>query len=286
MVCRGGGAGRRVRSVAAQHRCGGLWILAGWPEGKAPAGEPCPCAPLFLGCLLLYPPTSSTPGRHAAPQGPARCLPLHPSAAGFHQPSPARALPRALPPPPTTPRLSRLRCRLPLTVEARLMAWSAMAWRSKVAAPASWMPSVFWWCSSRSLRTWGRVGAGGGEGGQVSTPGAGGEGEPPVPSAAATPPAYQGCGSMVHRPSRPAQCAAAHLPQHQPPHAPRGVGSGPARQRTSLEAASRALEGTQPRLTQVPPMSWPSTMATLRPCRCAVAEEVCWLVLAGVLGGG
>lgn len=36
---------------------------------------------------------------------------------------------------------------------------------------------------------------------------------------------------------------------------------------TLPEAASSALEGTQPRFTQVPPMSCPSTMPTLRPCK-------------------
>ena len=35
---------------------------------------------------------------------------------------------------------------------------------------------------------------------------------------------------------------------------------------TRPEAASRALEGTQPLFTQVPPMSWPSMTATLSPC--------------------
>ncbi len=122
----------------------------------------------------------------------------------------------------TTPMDSRERARLPCTVLARLMAWSAMActkggkewqgggvaeisekarteghaasgqcrrkatagrppslaarlpraiavpcdprlqlltWRSKdTLAASSWMPSVFWWCSLRSLRTCGAAG--------------------------------------------------------------------------------------------------------------------------------
>jgi hypothetical protein len=36
--------------------------------------------------------------------------------------------------------------------------------------------------------------------------------------------------------------------------------------RTRPEAARSALEGTQPLFTQVPPMSWPSITAVLRPC--------------------
>lgn len=36
--------------------------------------------------------------------------------------------------------------------------------------------------------------------------------------------------------------------------------------RTRPDAASSALEGTQPRLTHVPPMSWPSMTATFMPC--------------------
>lgn len=45
--------------------------------------------------------------------------------------------------------------------------------------------------------------------------------------------------------------------------------------RTRPEAASRALEGTQPRFTQVPPMSWPSMTATLRPCGYSQATVKC-----------
>ena len=44
--------------------------------------------------------------------------------------------------------------------------------------------------------------------------------------------------------------------------------------RTRPDAASSALDGTQPRLTHVPPMSCPSMMATFKPwsaARCAIA---------------
>lgn len=39
------------------------------------------------------------------------------------------------------------------------------------------------------------------------------------------------------------------------------------------EAASSALEGTQPRFTQVPPMSWPSITATFMPCEWCVGQQ-------------
>ncbi len=43
--------------------------------------------------------------------------------------------------------------------------------------------------------------------------------------------------------------------------------------RTRPDAARSAFEGTQPLFTHVPPMSWPSMTAVLRPCRlCAVSS--------------
>jgi hypothetical protein len=89
----------------------------------------------------------------------------------------------------STPSASSERLRLPWIVLARLVAWSAMPWRSNETAP-TWMPIA--------LR----------------------------------------CISFFMSRTRP-------------------------------DAASSALDGTQPRLTHVPPMSWPSTTATFMPCSTA-----------------
>eukprot|EP00983_Pelagomonas_calceolata_P032834 1028423-Pelagomonas_calceolata.AAC.2 len=49
--------------------------------------------------------------------------------------------------------------------------------------------------------------------------------------------------------------------------------------RTRPAAARSALEGTQPRFTQVPPMSWPSMTATFMPCRAYKGWQPCALLL-------